>query len=223
MVYLLIFLALFLSLFLMSRVLTRSISRLLMRIVGSRNLAISFFHLLLLPGVVVHELAHLITAEVLFVRTGALNFKPQLEEDSVVMGTVGIEKTDPLRRAVIGFAPVFVGIILISISVLYFLSEQSPLSQTLSYILVFFIVFEIGNTMFSSKKDLEGTIGLLIIIVSLLAVFYFLGFRIPDSFINFLNSENFVGIAQRGIRILLFPIGIDVIIILIARFLNNKY
>ena len=183
--------------------------------------AIKLFHLLLLPGVVIHELAHLIVAEVMLVRTGGLSFSLEQEEDRVVMGSVGIEQTDPVRRAIIGFAPVFVGILLIAFFVFYFLSENSPVPNPWNFILVLFVVFEIGNTMFSSRKDLEGTIQLLFVISVAIIVGYFLGFKVPDSMFNFFNSEQFVSIVQKGIKILLFPIGIDLLIILIVRYLNK--
>ena len=185
--------------------------------------AIKFFHLLLLPGVVIHELAHLIVAEVMLVRTGGLSFSLEQEEDRVVMGSVGIEQTDPLRRAIIGFAPVFVGILLIAFFVFYFLSSDSPIPGPWNFLLVLFVVFEIGNTMFSSKKDLEGTIQLLFVISVAIIVAYFLGFKVPESLFNFFNSEQFVGIVQKGIKILLLPIGIDLVVILLARFLIKKH
>lgn len=175
---------------------------------------------MLLPGVVIHELAHLIVAEVMLVRTGGLSFKPEQEEDRIVMGSVGIEKTDPIRRAIIGFAPVFVGILLIGFFVFYFLSERSPVAYPWNFALVLFVVFEIGNTMFSSRRDLEGTIQLLFVIGLGIAVAYFLGFRIPDWIIELPNTDQFVSIIQKGIRILLFPIGIDLVIISLVRILH---
>lgn len=185
--------------------------------------AIKFFHLLLLPGVVIHELAHLIVAEVMLVRTGGLSFSLEQEEDRVVMGSVGIEQTDPLRRAIIGFAPVFVGILLIGFSVFYFLSENSPVSYPWNFVLVLFVVFEIGNTMFSSKRDLEGTFQLLFVIAVAIIVGYFLGFKVPDSMFNFFNSDSFIDILQKGIKILLLPIIIDLLVIFLARFLVKKH
>ncbi len=176
-----------------------------------------------IPGVIVHELAHLISAEVMLVRTGGLSFALVPDEDKVVLGSVGIERTDPVRRAIIGFAPVFIGILIISFFVFYFLSEKSPLGFPWNYLLVFFMVFQIGNTMFSSRKDLEGTFQLLLVISVAIIVGYFLGFKVPDSLFEFLNSEQFVDIIQRGIKVLLFPIGIDLAIILLARFLSKRY
>ena len=223
MVYLLIFLAEFVFLFILSRILIKLVSHVLLRVTRSDNLAMRLFHFMFIPGVIVHELAHLISAEVMLVRTGRLSFALKPDEDKVVLGSVGIERADPIRRAIIGFAPVFVGILLIAFFVFYFLSSDSPISSPWNFILVFFIVFEVGNTMFSSKKDLEGTFQLLLVISVAIIVGYFLGFKVPDSLFEFLNLEQFVGIVQRGIKVLLFPIGIDLAIILLARFLNKRY
>lgn len=213
MIYLLIFGVEFLFLFILSRVLVRLLSRFL---------AIRLFHFILLPGVVVHELAHLITSEVLLVRTGGLNFSPEPDGDKLVMGSVGIEKTDPIRRAIIGFAPVLVGIAIIAFSVFYFLSGGSPLSFPWNFALVFFIVFEVGNTMFSSKKDLEGMFLLLLIALIVVIASYFLGFRLPDNIVSFFNSESFIEIVKKGIWVLLFPIAIDSAVILLAKPLNKR-
>ena len=125
MFYVLVFLFEFILLFLLSRVLVKFISQLFMRVARSEGLAIRLFHLFLLPGVIIHELAHLIVAEVMLVRTGGLSFTPEPDEDKIVMGSVGIEETDPIRRAIIGFAPVFIGILIISFFVFFFFSENN--------------------------------------------------------------------------------------------------
>lgn len=198
-----------------------SVSGLFFKITRSRNIAVKLLHILLLPGVIVHELAHLVTAEVLFVRTGGLSFELEKGDEELGMGRVMIQQTDPLRRAIIGFAPVFMGILLIFASLFYLLSEQKLISSPWNYLLLFFLVFEIGNTMFSSKKDLEGTVTLLIaLILSFLALFI-LGFN-PQNFIySLFNSEEAVNILKEGIKILILPIGIDIIIIFFLRVLTG--
>mgnify|MGYP001571434210 CR=1 FL=1 len=176
-----------------------------------------------IPGVIIHELAHLISAEVMLVRTGGLSFALVPDEDKIVMGSVGITQTDPVRRAIIGFAPVIVGILLIAFFVFYFLSSDSPISSPWNFILVLFVVFEIGNTMFSSKKDLEGTALLLIVVLVTVAVVYFLGFRLPDFIIAYFNSDSFIEIVKKGIWVLFFPIAIDLAIILLGKFSLKKH
>lgn len=217
MVYVLIFVLEFLFLFFLSKLLVRSISIFFLKVARKENLAIRLFHLLLLPGVIVHELAHLIVAEAMLVRTGGLSFAPEPDGDRVVMGSVSIQQTDPIRRAIIGFAPVFVGILIISFFVFFFLSERSPLDFPWNYLLVFFMVFQIGNTMFSSSKDLEGSAFLLVVIAGVFAACYFLGVRLPETFISYFNSQSFIEIVKKGIWVLFFPIAIDLTIILLSK------
>jgi len=220
--FLLIFLIEFIFLFILSRIVVKNLLELLLRITQNKNIIIRLFHFLFLPGVVIHELAHLITAETMFVKTGGLSFTPSPDEDKIMMGSVGIEKTDPIRRAVIGFAPIFVGFSLIAFSIFYFFSEKSPILPPWNYILVFFIVFEIGNTMFSSKKDLEGTVQLMIILCAIFIAGFILGLRVPDWIISFLDSEAFVEIIKKGNWILLFPITVDLGLIAFVKFLKKN-
>jgi hypothetical protein len=220
-VYFLIFLALFVLLFILSRELTRSISLILFRITKSQKASIRIFHTLFLPGVLVHELSHLICAEVMFVKTHGLNLSLESFGNELSMGSVKIEKTDPIRRALIGFAPVFVGFLIISFANYYLLSDISIFSVYLSYALLIFIVFEIGNTMFSSRKDLEGTIELLIFFALLFLLAYILGFKF-EGVVSFVNSSDFHGILEKGIKILLIPIAVDLVIIFTRKILFRK-
>jgi hypothetical protein len=221
MFYLLLLVLEFILLFILSRIFIKNFSYFLVKLTRNTGFAARLFHLVLLPGVVVHELAHLIVAEVMLVRTGGLSFSLEPQEDRLVLGSVGIEQTDPFRRAIIGFAPVFVGLILISVSVLFFLGENSPLSFPLNYILVFFVVFEIGNTMFSSKKDLEGTFALLVFIFAIFLAIYIIGIRIPTGFLDYLDTAEFAEIMIRGMQVLAIPIAIDLIGILITKYLSS--
>lgn len=215
----LIFISLFIFLFFLSRELTKSISSLLYRGFGENRFSFHFFHLLFLPGVIVHELAHFLSAELMLVKTGSFNLMPRREGDMVIMGSVGIQKTDPFRRAIIGFAPVLAGLIIIFSSVIYFLSSYSPLPVYLNFSILFLIIFQIGNTMFSSKKDLEGTLELLFIIGIFLIILYFIGVQIPYSFVEFFNSTSFNNIMKNANFILLIPIILDLIIIGIIKFI----
>ncbi|MBI4097699.1 MAG: hypothetical protein HY426_01550 [Candidatus Levybacteria bacterium] len=221
-VYFILFLTEFILLFILSRVLVKNISQLFARLSGNKNLAMRLFHFFLLPGVIVHELAHLISAEVMLVRTGNLSFSLEPQDERLVMGSVGITQTDPIRRAIIGFSPVIIGILVISFSVFYFLSNRSPINSPWNYALVFFIVFEVGNTMFSSKKDLEGTIQLFFVTALVVFASYFVGIRISESIFSYFNSESFTQIVKRGIWVLLFPIAIDGVLIIFARLLKKQ-
>lgn len=140
------------------------------RILKSQELVIRGVSLFLLPGTFIHEVAHLVFAEFMQVRTDGLSVVPEIKEDkNIKLGGVKIEQTDPLRRTIIGLAPVFFGLILIWVASGYVLSlnESSwPILVAYGYLLL-----QIGLTMFSSPKDLEGSlIGFMLF--GLLTVFF---------------------------------------------------
>lgn len=110
MILLLLLFELFL-IFLLSRSLTIKLFLFFWHVTGSRRWAISFTAILLFPGTVIHELSHMFVAEILGVRTGKLTLVPEAIEESteeIRTGTVAIAQTDPVRRTVIGLAPVLV-------------------------------------------------------------------------------------------------------------------
>ena len=216
-----VFLACFMILFILSRELTRSISLILFHFTKSQKATIRIFHSLFLPGVLIHELSHLITAEVLFVKTHGLSLSPENFGNELRMGSVKIEKTDPIRRSIIGFAPVFVGFLIISFANFYLLSDNSIFGLYLNYAILLLIVFEIGNTMFSSRKDLDGSIGLLLFLALALIVSYILGFRFEGA-LSFISSSSVQEVLRKGIKILFIPIIIDLIIVLVTKILLHR-
>lgn len=216
-------------LFFISKVLTRSLSRVFLSITKSQKAAVSLMAILFFPGVVVHELSHLIAAGVLFVPTGEIEFLPKMEADTVKLGSVAIAKTDPARRAIIGFAPVVVGLLII-FGIVYFLTPFSSLesvfgrfwtsqndewslaTKILVDITSFYLLFAISNTMFSSQKDLEGTIELLIVFAIISIALYIIGFRVDIS-VPLYIQEYVLQIMKRINLFLLGPILIDTIIV----------
>src|SRR3989344_9551519 len=153
----------------LSQLLLKSLSGIVFKITKSKNITVNIFFLFFLPGVIIHELSHYLVANLLFVRTGEIKFVPEITEDGIRLGSVGIEKTDPIRRAIIGFAPVVIGLSILLILTNYLTQsfvffEGIQLSDLGGIFLLIYVLFVIGNTMFSSQKDLEGTIELLIAI-----------------------------------------------------------
>ena len=208
------FLAIFfielLVLFFASQMLTRSLSMLFFRITKSQTVTIQLLSILFLPGVIVHELAHLLTASILFVPVGEIEFFPKITDHGVKLGSVAIGKTDPVRRALIGFAPVFVGLIIL-FGVMFYVATPLGVSAngTVTFLIAAYVAFEIGNTMFSSKKDLEGTIELLLVFVFFAVLLYFLGVRIDTAFVKQILSEDLITFIKKAIFFLSLPITID--------------
>lgn len=212
----LVFLILLIFMFFISKTLTRSISEIIMRVTKNRGISVRIFHFLFLPGVFVHELSHMLIAELLFVKTHGLNLSPTIDGDSITMGSVEIEKPDPVRKAIIGFAPVFVGFLIISISTFYLLSSHSIFNLYISYALILIIVFEIGNTMFSSRKDLEGTLEFLLVLTIIFIVVYLFGYDFSE-IKNILNTPQAQEVITKSIKIISIPIILDLIIIFISK------
>ena len=156
---------------------TKELGFALMRLTRSNTLAIQLLALIFFPGVLIHELGHFLMASILFVPTGEIEFLPKVQEGGVKLGSVAIARTDPLRRLLIGLAPTVsgVGILLLAS---YYLGALWPLSW--KTLLFCYILFEIGNTMFSSSKDLEGALGFLLFVGFLFACLFILGARIPQ-------------------------------------------
>ena len=208
MIFLAIFFFELFLLFFLSRLLTRFLSKLLMRLTKSRTTTIQILSFLFLPGVIIHELSHLLTAGVLFVPLGEMEFVPKIVDNTIRLGSVGIGKTDPLRRFIIGISPVIVGVIII-FWVLFYFNFLISTPQVWQFIGVCYLLFEIGNTMFSSRKDLEGAAELLFIILIIFAIFYFIGFRLPGGLINSFFSENNLELFKKAAVFLSLPIIVD--------------
>lgn len=151
-----------------------------MRLTRSQTITIQLLALIFFPGVLVHELGHFLMASILFVPTGEIEFLPKIQEDTIKLGSVAIARTDPFRRFLIGVAPVLSGIGILLLTS-YYIQPLWPISW--KSFLFAYILFEIGNTMFSSKKDLEGAVGLLLFIGFMALCLYLLGARLPESLV----------------------------------------
>ncbi|MFZ5845450.1 MAG: hypothetical protein ACOY0S_03210 [Patescibacteria group bacterium] len=178
-------------LYFLSRLLTQSFYKLFLLLLRRRSFAISLTTLLLFPGTVIHELAHLFTAEILGVPTGHLVLAPEnIREENVKTGSVAIAKTDPFRRAAIGLAPVFVGLIVLS-AISYWL--PSVWQQTLrdgqsgallthwsfyTLLAMNYLLFAISNSMFSSPEDLKGFLPLAVTLSLVGLAAYLAGIRV---------------------------------------------
>ncbi len=179
------------TLYLLSRRVIGTLYRLLQKITRSRPIAIWIVSIIFFPGTVIHELAHLFTAEILGVRTGKLTLVPEsLEGSEIKAGGVMIAESDPFRRTMIGLAPVSVGIIVLC-ALSYFLPivwqdvltdfNRGIMFSRVSLYSLFFILYSLfatSNSMFSSKEDMKGVIPFAIIVGLFVAAGYVAGFRI---------------------------------------------
>lgn len=223
MIYFLLFIFELLILFLFSRFITSSFATIFMRVTKSQKVTIHLLSFLFLPGVIIHELAHMFVASILFVRVGEIEFWPQIKEDGVKLGSVAVGQADPFRRTLIGIAPVLVGLAVIISSLWFFTSDVLVISPIIKYILLVYILFEVGNTMFSSKKDMEGTLVFASAIVVILLAVFLAGFRLPFIWVwDFFSQESTVAVVRQAVLFLLAPIGVDAVVLGITRLFGRR-
>lgn len=224
MLYLLIILLEIVVLLLLSKIIPSLLVSIFHFFVRSHRVSVWFLSIIFLPGTLIHEMAHLLIAGVLLVPVGDISLLPEIKEGGVKLGHVEIQKTDPIRRALIGFAPVFVGLgILIGIisfaNTQFFQNGQYPIWLILT---VFYLMVVIGNTMFSSRKDLEGSLVVVIIFASILVAVYLIGF---DEFFTFLKRnlvDNHLGFYQNFVYFLGIPVVLDLAVYILAKVLVKK-
>jgi hypothetical protein len=210
----LIFLSLFvielLLLFYFSRLVIKSLGQILFRLTKSHRGTIWGLAFLFLPGTVIHELAHAITAGVLMVHVGTVEMMPEIHEDGIKLGSAQIGRTDPIRRALIGVAPVLVGLcIILGMMFLVGSSLKTGLLPFWGYLVIIYLLFEISNTMFSSKKDMEGFSIFLVLLLSIVIGFYLLSGQQFFSGLEILLNQDVAEFFKAASLLMLIPIIID--------------
>ncbi|NLE43302.1 MAG: hypothetical protein GX620_01170 [Chloroflexi bacterium] len=156
---------------------------------GDRDMAVVLYALPLLPGVLLHEMSHLLAAVLLRVRVGGMSVHPKIAGDRIQLGFVPIEKTDVVRASLIGLAPLLSGsAVILLIGYLVFgvdalrsglvTRDWALLGATLAGMLRAtdagiwaYLIFSIGNTMVPSRSDRQAwlpTIGILVLIGALI-------------------------------------------------------
>lgn len=221
MLYSTLFFVLLLLLFGSSHLTSQALTALFHKVVRSHTWSVRLLAVLFFPGVVIHELAHAIMARMLFVPVGHMEFVPVIDEEHVKLGSVQIGKTDPIRRMLIGIAPVLAGVSILSALLFFFLPNSFVLSGSsiIQSLLLFYAVFVIGNTMFSSRRDLEGSISFVIALSIVALVLFIAGIRLPDGILTFFASSQTQQLFLQGCIFLAVPLGINAFVVVLVRVL----
>jgi hypothetical protein len=149
----------------------------LVRVTGNLRVAMTLYALFILPGTVVHEVAHWLVAIVLGVRASLPRVLPSGvdAQGRMVLGYVQIQRTDPLRHSLIGVAPLLAGSALVAwiagqvftlpvptltrtgITGLETLFASLPsVFQVADAWLYLYLLFAIANGMLPSPRDRES-------------------------------------------------------------------
>lgn len=185
-VLILLFFIQILVIFFTTRSVTNALFNLFYRFTRSSFLASWLLAIIYLPGTLVHELSHFLTAAILMLPVKELNLLPDVQRTErgyyVKLGHVIFGHKDFFRTALVGVAPFIVGL-----GALYsiFAFDLFPTDSLVMNIVWAYLLFSFTSSMFSSKKDMEGTL----IFVPILALMFSLaiGFRVDIT--TLLNSD----------------------------------
>ena len=134
--------------------------------------ATMIYALMMLPGVLLHETSHWLTATVLNVRTGHFSVVPErLPDGTLRLGYVETEKPDLFREALIGIAPLLVGCAVVIFvgytrlgvgpvgdaltnnDLLQAVQGMGAMTQAKDFWLWLYLIFAVSNSMVPSAAD----------------------------------------------------------------------
>ncbi|HDQ72561.1 MAG TPA: hypothetical protein ENN19_10755 [Chloroflexi bacterium] len=159
------------ALLLLERWIHRHLQGVMLLLTGDSEIAVVLYALPLLPGILLHEMSHALTALLLGVRVGGISIRPKRAGQRVQLGFVPIEKTDAVRASLIGLAPLLTGsavILLIGYQVFGVQQLETAfatgnLANAITSILNAlkardawiwaYLIFAVGNTMLPSRSD----------------------------------------------------------------------
>lgn len=142
--------------------------------------------LIFLPGTIIHEAAHFITALLLILPVKSLTIFPKWENNEIKLGEVLYIKKDFLRAILVGIAPVFFGIGIL-FSLFYF--HIYPANNIWLNILYSYLVFSVSANMFSSSQDLKDLALIIPVILPLIVIFYVLDIKINIGNLDVIMSK----------------------------------
>lgn len=159
----------------------------------SVDFAVVTYFLLLLPGIVVHEASHWVTAWLLGLQPGKFTLWPKRRGRMVGLGSVTARSGGPLLDSLVGMAPLFAGTVLVALLARAWFGgaglEQSLSSGSVTgwidaltaafrrpdAALWAYLIFVIANGMMPSAPDREPLKPLLVYIALAVLLYLLLG------------------------------------------------
>jgi hypothetical protein len=188
-------------LFFMKRWINRHLQGLGLLLLGDNDRAMLLYFVLLLPGILIHELSHWLAAKLLGVRTGKMSFGPSNRRGNQMrLGSVRVARSDPFRASLIGLAPLISGSLAILIIGQLILGlgnsrevllsgEWGPVWQSLlahlqtpDFWLWLYLIFAVSNAMLPSETDREPWKPVLLFMGLVALLFYLIGWvrQVPE-------------------------------------------
>lgn len=133
------------------------------------SIVFSIISLLYFPGTLIHELSHALMARLLFLHVVSIRLIPQWKQKSIILGTVTYAKRGRLSSVIVGIAPIFGGLAILSFMGTF---HMFPGTDMRMMILFGYLIIAISSTMFSSKQDLVDAVYAIPAVLLLLAILY---------------------------------------------------
>jgi hypothetical protein len=171
---------------------------------SSSNAGMALLWFVLLPGVMLHEVSHWLMAKLLGVPTGRLRLSPTVQGKQVVLGSVEVKRTDPVRDSLVGLAPFLAGTLAL-LAIGYWVFDAAELGQAwergawgqMGELLLgafrvddawlwLYLLVAISNAMMPSPSDRESWRLVLIYLAIVASVMLFFGWlpSLPASLVD---------------------------------------
>ena len=219
------------------RTLHREIQAVFLLITRRPEITMALFSLLFFPGVMLHEGSHYLMAKILDVPTGRVSLIPEsIEGSRLRLGFVETGKTDILRDALIGTAPLllgglfvaYVGIVRLNLLSIWDGLASETINATLDGLMAafavpdfwlwFYLTVTVSSMMFPSPSDRRAwlPVTLLVVVIVGLALLFGAGPWMSVNLLPVLNN------ALRGVAVV-FAISASVhLVVLLPAWLFRK-
>lgn len=191
--------AAFVALLLLQRWIHTHLHGISLLLMGKPERAVILYAIILLPGVLLHELSHWVTATLLGVRTGKFSLIPQAQRDGTIqLGYVEYYKgrtLGPIRETLIGGAPLLVGTavtLLIGFRIFGVTNVAAAVQtgdvdtmvlalrdiiNTNDFLVWLYLLFAVTNAMMPSGSDRRAWPAFLLGMAALAVILYVLGLQ----------------------------------------------
>ncbi len=223
-----LFILTLLGLVVLSQWVSRRVQIVVLRLTGEETVAQMAYYLLFLPGIVLHELSHVVMAKLLGLRVGKVSLGPRRRDKySIELGSVTISRGDPFQESLVGLAPLLTGTAVLTL-ICYSIFDVGAMGEALraggwdaalgdlnrfwrvpDSALWAYAVFVVSNSMMPSSSDRRPwLLAGLYLALALSAVILLVGIpAIPTTF-----SDQAAGLFQALTLAFLFTLMVDVLV-----------